>query len=83
MDKHLSTQFDAELRGISTRVLEMGGLVESQMTQATYALTHFSGEVAAEVLRREEDVNRWRSTSTAISRRSSPGASRPRATCGC
>ena len=27
-DKHLSTQFDAELSGISTRVLEMGGLVE-------------------------------------------------------
>ena len=30
-DKHLSTQFDAELSGISTRVLEMGGLVESQV----------------------------------------------------
>jgi phosphate transport system protein len=27
-DKHLSTQFDAELSGISARVLEMGGLVE-------------------------------------------------------
>ena len=26
-DKHLSTQFDAELSGISTRVLEMGGLL--------------------------------------------------------
>jgi hypothetical protein len=25
-DKHLSTQFDAELSGVSTRVLEMGGL---------------------------------------------------------
>ena len=33
-DKHLSTQFDAELSGISTRVLEMGGLVESQVAQA-------------------------------------------------
>ena len=57
-DKHLSTQFDAELSGISTRVLEMGGLVESQVAQAVYALTHFSGETASQVLVREEDVNR-------------------------
>ena len=28
VDKHLSTQFDAELSGISTRVLEMGGMRE-------------------------------------------------------
>ena len=38
-DKHLSTQFDAELSGISTRVLEMGGLAESQVSQAVHALT--------------------------------------------
>ena len=43
-EKHLSTQFDAELSGISTRVLEMGGLVEAQVAQAIYALTNFSGE---------------------------------------
>ena len=42
-DKHLSTQFDAELAGISNRVLEMGGLVESQVAQAVYALSKFSG----------------------------------------
>jgi phosphate transport system protein len=33
-DRHLSTQFDAELSGISTRVLEMGGMVESQVARA-------------------------------------------------
>jgi phosphate transport system protein len=49
-DKHLSTQFDAELSGISNRVLEMGGLVESQVAQAVYALTQFSGETASQVL---------------------------------
>ena len=37
-DNHLSTQFDAELSGISTRVLEMGGMVESQVARAVYAL---------------------------------------------
>ena len=56
-DKHLSTQFDAELSGISGRVLEMGGLVESQVAQAIYALTNFSGETATQVLQQEERVN--------------------------
>ena len=50
-DKHLSTQFDAELSGISTRVLEMGGIVESQVARSVYALTNFSGDIASDVLR--------------------------------
>ena len=56
-DKHLSSQFDAELAGISTRVLQMGGLVESQVAQAVHALGQFDGEVAAQVLKQEEQVN--------------------------
>ncbi|MCV2355447.1 phosphate signaling complex protein PhoU [Paucibacter sp. B2R-40] len=56
-EKHLSTQFDAELSGISTRVLEMGGLVESQVAQAVLALTTFSGDIASSVLKQEEQVN--------------------------
>ena len=73
-DKHLSTQFDAELSGISTRVLEMGGLVESQVAQAVYALTNFSGETASQVLVQEERVNAMeveidRDLSTIIARR--------------
>lgn len=56
-EKHLSSQFDVELSGISTRVLEMGGLVESQVAQAIYALTNFSGDVASQVLVQEERVN--------------------------
>ncbi len=56
-DKHLSTQFDNELIGISTRVLEMGGLVESQVAQAVYALTNFNDEVASQVLKEEARVN--------------------------
>jgi phosphate transport system protein len=73
-EKHLSTQFDSELSGISTRVLEMGGLVESQVAQAVYALTNFSGDIATEVLRNEERVNAMeveidRDLSTIIARR--------------
>ena len=73
-DKHISTQFDSELSGISSRVLEMGGLVESQVVQAVYALTHGSGETATNVLRAEERVNQMeveidRDLSTIIARR--------------
>jgi phosphate transport system protein len=35
----------------------MGGLVESQVARAVYALTHFSAEIASEVLVGEERVN--------------------------
>ncbi len=56
-DKHLSTQFDAELSTISGRVLEMGGLVESQVAQAVHALSQFDGDIASVVLRQEERVN--------------------------
>jgi phosphate transport system protein len=56
-DKHLSTQFDAELSAISTRVLEMGGLVEAQVAQAVQSLVEFSADQALEVVRREEQVN--------------------------
>jgi phosphate transport system protein len=73
-DRHLSSQFDAELSAISTRVLEMGGLVESQVVQAVHALTNFSGEIAAQVLKQEERVNAMeieidRDLSTIIARR--------------
>ena len=56
-EKHISSQFDAELSGICARVLEMGGLVASQTVQAMYALTHFSVETAAQVLEQEIRVN--------------------------
>ncbi len=56
-EKHLSTQFDSELSGVSTRVMELGGLVESQIRQAIYALSQFSVEVANQVIETEARVN--------------------------
>jgi phosphate transport system protein len=56
-DKHLSTQFDAELSGISGRVLEMGGLVESQVVRAMQALSQFNPDTASAVISVEEQVN--------------------------
>jgi phosphate transport system protein len=57
MDKHLSSQFDSELAAVSTRVMEMGGLVESQIRTAVHALAQFSAESAAQVIDSEARVN--------------------------
>jgi len=56
-EKHLSTQFDSELTSVSSQVMELGGLVESQIRQAIYALQHFSMEAAHEVSANEARVN--------------------------
>ena len=56
-DKHLSTQFDSELTAVSSQLMELGGLVESQICRAIYALTQFSAEIANEVSENEARVN--------------------------
>ena len=56
-DKHLSTQFDSELNGVSSRVMELGGLVESQLRLAIFALSQLSVESASQVIETERRVN--------------------------
>ena len=56
-EKHLSSQFDSELNSVSARVMELGGLVESQIQHAIHALSHFSLESVAEVEAIEQRVN--------------------------
>jgi len=56
-DKHLSTQFDSELTSVSSQVMELGGLVESQIRQAIFALQYFNMDVAHEVTANEVRVN--------------------------
>jgi phosphate transport system protein len=57
VDKHLSTQFDSELNGVSSKVMEMGGLVESQIRLAIQSLSIFSVEAANQVTDTEARVN--------------------------
>ena len=57
VDKHISSQFDNELNSISAKVMEMGGLVESQLRNAFYAFFEFNSEIADQVIEREESVN--------------------------
>ncbi|CAB3761717.1 MULTISPECIES: phosphate signaling complex protein PhoU [Burkholderia] len=56
-DKHLSSQFDADLNAVSSKVLEMGGLVESQIVGAMYALNEFDRDTAEKVIAAEETLN--------------------------
>ena len=56
-DKHLSTQYDAELSAISNQVLQMGGLAESQVARAVEALTQLKPDLAEDVLIQEARVN--------------------------
>ncbi|HJS04523.1 MAG TPA: phosphate signaling complex protein PhoU [Variovorax sp.] len=56
-EKHLSSQFDSELNAVSSRVMELGGMVESQISQAVYALAQFDTESADRVIETEARVN--------------------------
>ena len=56
-DKHLSSQFDADLNLVSSKVLEMGGLVESQIVKAMQALNEFNLDIAEQVIAAEDRLN--------------------------
>ena len=56
-DMHISSQFDAELEHLSSRFFEMGGLVESQLTDAMEALTRFDMELVEKVVDEEHRLN--------------------------
>lgn len=56
-DKHLSSQFDSELNSVSARVMELGGLVESQIRQAIHALAQFSVDAVNQVAALEVRIN--------------------------
>ena len=56
-DKHLSSQFDADLNAVSSRIMELGGLIESQIAAAIQALEQFNTEISDQVIEREVLVN--------------------------
>lgn len=56
-NEHWSRQYEADLDGLRTRVMTMGGLVESQLKQALEGLAHGRGDLLDEVIRSDERVN--------------------------
>lgn len=57
MDKHLYTQFDADLEAIARKVLQMGGLVESQLARSVAALAEFDPKAADFVMTQEHRID--------------------------
>jgi phosphate transport system protein len=57
VNEHFSKQFDAELEAIRSRVLEMGGLVESQIRRALDALSSGERALSDEVIANDRRVN--------------------------
>ncbi|WP_128112441.1 phosphate signaling complex protein PhoU [Polynucleobacter necessarius] len=56
-DKHLSSQFDTDLNGLCSKLLEMGGLVESQISNAMRAFSEMNLELCNQVIQSEKLVN--------------------------
>ncbi len=57
MPEHTLKQFDAELEKIRSQVLQMGGLVEEQITKALEALTTGNSALARQVMENDHQVN--------------------------
>ena len=56
-DKHLSSQFDSDLNSLCSKLLEMGGMVESQTSTAMRAFTEMDIDICNQVIEREKAVN--------------------------
>lgn len=60
MDKrHISSQFDADLNNISTKVVSMGNMVQTQVHIAMRALESGDNILIQLVMQQEEKVNEW------------------------
>jgi len=59
MTDHTHKQYDAELEEVRSRFLQMGGLVESQITAAIDGLANGDLEGLEHVIDRDEEVNRY------------------------
>ena len=57
VNEHLSKQFDAELESIRSRVLEMGGLVESQIRRALEGFSSGDRTLLDDVIATDRRVN--------------------------
>jgi phosphate transport system protein len=59
MTDHTHKQYDAELEEVRSRFLQMGGLVESQITAAVDGLANGDVEALDRVIARDDEVNRF------------------------
>jgi len=58
LGQHISQQFNQELEDVRNRVLQMGGLVEQQLSDAVRALTTMDSALAEVVITNDYKINR-------------------------
>lgn len=56
--RHIVSAFDDDLRAISSRIAEMGGMAEEQLGQAIEALQNRDSELANEIIRSDKRLDR-------------------------
>ncbi len=57
-NQHISGQFNADLEAIRNHMMSMGGLVERQVNHAIQAICTGDTQLADDVIRREDDVDK-------------------------
>ncbi|MEM6904868.1 MAG: phosphate signaling complex protein PhoU [Pseudomonadota bacterium] len=57
MNRHIVTSFDDQLRQISARISEMGGLAEEQLSRALEAVATRDSEMATEVIANDDRID--------------------------
>jgi phosphate transport system protein len=55
--EHIYKQYDADLQSIRAKVLEMGTIVEEQLSEAVQSLIEANTKLAEKVIRRDGEVN--------------------------
>jgi phosphate transport system protein len=55
--EHIYTQYDTDLEAIRAKVLEMGGIVEEQLTDSVSSLINADTKLADSVIKKDERVN--------------------------
>ncbi|MEJ2441864.1 MAG: phosphate signaling complex protein PhoU [Exilibacterium sp.] len=58
LDQHISQQFNTDLEELKTQLLEMGGVVEQQLSDAIAAIETADGDLAEKVLVIENEVDK-------------------------
>jgi phosphate transport system protein len=56
-DRHLSSQFDEDLNSLCSKLLQMGGMVESQIEVAMRGFSESNIDLCEQVIEREKSVN--------------------------
>ncbi|MEM8790070.1 MAG: phosphate signaling complex protein PhoU [Pseudomonadota bacterium] len=57
MNRHIVTSFDDELKEISARISEMGGMAEEQLSRALEAVATRDSEMASEVIANDKRID--------------------------